>query len=408
MKYINKTSGSIRLAALLAGAALFGLASQNALAAGTASGTPITNSATLTYSVAAVVQPVVTGTSTAFLVDEKINLVVAAAATTNVVPNDTAKVLTYTVTNTANSLLDFTLSIIQPAAGDQFDATACNIYAESGGGAGYQAGVDTAAFIDELAADATRAVYVVCNIPNTVVNTNIANVDLVATAAGTFTGANGIYVATPGVQGAVINETVGAETPGIVDIVFIDAAGTAAGDVIHDKTHSNRGSYSVVSAVLSITKTTTLLCGPVHFTTNPKNIPGAISRWTITISNDPAGANATLSNITDALGATLAHDANLVVPTAVLCDSATGAPENALGKGFKVTVPVARDISPLCAAATSCFFTSANDGDGIDNNLGSITATFGANLLPIDGAHGATGLLKPGESVSIIFNTTLQ
>jgi len=34
--------------------------------------------------------------------------------------------------------------------------------------------------------------------------------------------ANGIYVATPGVQGAVINETVGAEL-GIVDIVFIDA-----------------------------------------------------------------------------------------------------------------------------------------------------------------------------------------
>lgn len=408
MQFINKTSGSIRLAALLAGAALSGLASQNALAAGTTSGTSITNSATLTYSVAGVGQPDITATSTAFLVDARINLTVAAAATTNVVPNDTGKVLTYTVTNTANNPLDFTLSIIQPAAGDQFDATACNIYAESGGGAGYQAGVDTAAFIDELAIDATRAVYVVCDIPNTVVNSNVANIDLVATAAGTFTGANGIYVATPGVQGAAILETVGAETPGIVDIVFVDAAGTAAGDVIHDKTHSNRGSYSVVSAALTVTKTATLLCGPHHFTADPKNIPGAITRWTITISNDAAAANATLSSITDALSATLAHDANLVVPTAVLCDSATGAPENAAGKGFKVTVPVARDISPTCASVTSCFFTSANDGDGIDNNLGTITATFGANLLPVDGAHGVNGLLKPGESVSIIFNTTLQ
>lgn len=409
MKYIKKSSGSTKLAVLLAGAALSGLVSQNALAAGTASGTSITNSATLTYSVAAVVQPVIIGTSTAFLVDSRVNLTVAAAATTNVVPNDTAKVLTYTVTNTANNPLDFTLAILQPAAGDQFDATACNAYVESGVTPGtYQAAEDVALFIDELAIDATKTVYVVCNIPNTVVNSNIANIDLVATAAGTFTGANGIYVATAGVQGAAINETIGAETPGIVDIVFVDAAGTAAGDVQHNKSHSNRGSYSVVSAVLTITKTATLLCGPVHFTTDPKNIPGAITRWTITISNDAAGANATLSSITDALGATLAHDANLVVPTAVLCDSATGAPENAIGNGFKVTSSVLRDISPTCAGVTSCFFTSANDGDGIDNNLGSITATFGANLLPIDGAHGANGLLKPGESVSIIFNTTLQ
>lgn len=408
MKYINKTSSSTRLVALLSGAALLGLVSQNALAAGTASGTSITNSATLTYSVAAVVQPAIIGTSTAFLVDEKINLTVAAAATTNVVPNDTAKVLTYTVTNNANSALDFTLSIIQPAAGDQFDATACNAYVESGVTAGYQAAQDVALFIDELAADATKTVYVVCDIPNTVVNGNVANIDLLATAAGTFTGANGIYVITAGAQGAAIAETVGADTPGSVDIVFIDVAGTAAGDAIHDKTHSNRGSYSVVTSVLSITKTVTLLCDPVHFTTTPKNIPGSITQWTITISNAVAGANATLTAITDTLGAMLAHDANLVVPTAIVCDSATGAAENGVGKGFKVTVPVARDISPLCAAATSCFFTSANDGDGIDNNLGSITATFGANLLPIDGLHGATGLLKPGESVSIIFNTTLQ
>ncbi len=407
MKYINKTSGSIRLAALLAGTALLGLVSQSALAAGTASGTSITNSATLTYSVLAVVQPTITGSSTAFLVDEKINLTVAAAATTNVVPNDTAKVLTYTVTNNANSPLDFTLSILQPAAGDQFDATACNAYVESGVTPGYQALQDTALFIDELAADATKTVYVVCNIPNTVVNGNVANIDLLATAAGTFTGPNGIYVATPGVQGAVITETVGADTPGIVDIVFIDPAGTAAGDVIHDKTHSNRGSYSVVSSVLTITKTATLLCDPVHFLVNPKNIPGAITQWTITISNAAAGANATLTSITDTLGATLAHDANLVVPAAAACDSATGTPESGVGKGFKVTSSVSRAISPTCTG-TVCYFTSANDGDGLDNNLGAITATFGANLLLIDAGHGATGMLKGGESISIIFNTTLQ
>lgn len=410
MKYINKTSGAIRLAALLAGATLFGLTSQSALAAGTAVGTPITNSATLTYSVATVVQPTITGTSTAFVVDAKINLTVAPSATTNVVPGATAQVLTYTVTNNANTTLDFGLALQLPAATHDFVATNCNAYVESGATAGYQAAQDTATFIDELAANATKTVYAVCDIPGTVVNTNIAHVDLVATARGTFTtGGINDYTTTAGVLGAALTQTAGADTSGIVDIVFADVAGTALSpaDGTRDATHSNGGHYSVTAAVMTVSKTATLLCDPSNGVTNPKNIPGAMTQWTITISNGAGGAAATLSTITDNLSASVAHDPGAAAGLTVPADAATCV-AGAGTKGFKVTVPVARNISATCAGVTTCYFTSANDADGVDYSAGTITATFGANLLPSDGGHASAGLLNPGESMSIIFNTVTQ
>lgn len=60
-----KTSISSRLVALLAGAALFGLISQSALALGTPSNTDISNTASLAYSVGGFAQvPVNSSTST--------------------------------------------------------------------------------------------------------------------------------------------------------------------------------------------------------------------------------------------------------------------------------------------------------------------------------------------------------
>jgi len=113
MKYINKTSGSIRLAALLAGAALFGLASQNALAAALrpAPHHQLGHTDVFRGSGGAAV---VTGLPRRFWWTKK-SILCSRRSHNQRGANDTAKVLTYTVTNTANSLLDFTLSIIQPA-----------------------------------------------------------------------------------------------------------------------------------------------------------------------------------------------------------------------------------------------------------------------------------------------------
>lgn len=405
MKRTTRSSPSnSKLAAVLAAGLLFGLA-QNAAAAGTAAGTTISNSATLAYDVSGVAQTSITSTAATFVVDEKVNLTVAGGTNTNVVPGAAAQVTTFSLTNNANSTLDFSLASNQVAAGDQFDATACAAYVESGATAGYQAAQDTALFVDELAADATATVHVVCNIPATVVNTNTALVGLTATALGDFTGANGVYAATPGAQGAAITATAGADTAGAVDIVFADVAGTEAGDVARDAKHSARDTYTVVTAALTVTKTATLLCDPFNGVTNPKNIPGAITQWFIAIQNNGAAA-ATLTTVTDTLAASLAHDANLVVPAdAATCGSASGTPASAANSGFKVTASAARTIGANLNVTTGYFTT--NTADGLDIAGQAITATF-ATILPVDGGHATAGLLNAGETVTVIFNTTVQ
>ena len=69
MKHITRSNSSnIGLAALLAAGLMFGTA-HNAMAAGTASGTSISNSVTLAYSVGGVGQTGITSNAATFLVD---------------------------------------------------------------------------------------------------------------------------------------------------------------------------------------------------------------------------------------------------------------------------------------------------------------------------------------------------
>lgn len=378
-------------------------------AAGTASGTSISNLSTLNYSVGGVAQPAIgssptgntsgAGTATTFVVDNRVNLTVTTTDATfvSVVPGATLQVTTFSVTNTGNTVQDFALASSQRANGtvlfggtDNFDATACVQFAETNGTPGYQAGADTATFIDELAADASRTVYVVCSIPASQVNNDNAVVTLTATArAGGGAGA----------QGAALTETAGADTAG-VDIVFGDAAGTD--DAARDAQHSSRSAYRVVSAALSVAKVSTLICDPFNGTTNPKNIPGAIVRWTITISNTGA-ASASLSTVADAINAATTFDANLVTGAggAAGCSSGSGTPENAAGRGFKLDVT--GDTRP---GAYPKFFTTANDADGANLNGVNVTVSY-ATAMPAEGSYAA-GELKTGESVVVYFNVTVN
>ncbi len=70
-------------------------------AAGTASGTSISNSATLAYSIGDVVQTTIVATSASFLVGNKINLTVAetGGSLTSVAPGAAGVITTFTVTN---------------------------------------------------------------------------------------------------------------------------------------------------------------------------------------------------------------------------------------------------------------------------------------------------------------------
>ena len=411
--WINLNDPPKRVRAGLAAAALaLSLGSGVAHAGGTASGTTVSNTATLNFSVGGVAQPGIgssatgnssgAGTPTTFVVDKKVNLTVTTVDATfvAVTPGSTGQVTTFDVTNLGNDPQDFALASLQKASGttlfggtDNFDATACSAFVESGATAGYQPLQDVATFIDELAPDATKRVYVVCSIPAGQVNGDVAVVTLTATArAGGAVGS----------LGAALIETVGANTAG-VDIVFADGAGSD--DAARDASFSSRDAYKIASSSISVAKTATLICDASNGTTNPKNIPGAIIRWTITVSNAAgAGASATLSTVTDALSVATTFDVNLVTGAggAAGCSSATGTAESGAGKGFKLSATGTTRAS----LALPRFFTSASDADGIDLAAGNVTVNF-ATALPTEAGY-ASGELKAGESVTVYFNVTIN
>ena len=404
---------ALAMAGLVAGGA--------AHAAGTGAGTAITNLATLNYSVGGAPQTAIgssaagnttgAGTATSFVVDNKINLLVATTDTTFVSvvpgltgvaganPNGASQVTTFTVTNSGNSTQDFSLVAASLASGttlfggtDNFDGTACVARVESGGTAGYDA-TDTAIFIDELPADGVRTVYVICAIPVARVNNDVAVVSLTATA---------LVGGGVGAQGAALVETTGANTAG-VDIVFADGAGTD--DLARNANYSARSAFKVVTATLTVTKSVAAVCDPLNGSTNPKNIPGTFVRYTITIANTGA-ASATLSTVGDTLTNLVTFDANLITgaggpgTAATTCAAATGTPTSAAGSGFLVPAVGARAGFPK-------YFTTTSTADGIDLTGGNVVNVNFGQVLPVEAGYTA-GELKATESVSVIYQVLIK
>ena len=403
--------------------AMAGLAAGGAAhALGTAAGTAITNLATLNYSVGGAAQTAIgsseagnttgAGTATSFVVDNKINLLVATTDTTFVSvvpgltgvaagnPNSALQVTTFTVTNTGNSVQDYSLAAANLANGttlfggtDNFDGTSCVARVESGTTPGYDA-TDTATFIDELPANGVRTVYVICAIPVARVNNDVAVVSLTATA---------LVGGGVGVQGAALVETTGVNTAG-VDIVFADGAGTD--DAIRNANFSARSAFKVVTATLTVTKSVAAVCDPFNGSTNPKNIPGTYVRYTITIANTGA-ASATLSTVGDTLTSLVTFDANLITgaggpgTAATTCSVAGGTPTSAVGSGFLVP--------PLVGGTRAGFpkyFTTTSSADGIDLVGTNVNVNF-VQVLPVEAGYTA-GELKATESVSVIFQVLIN
>jgi uncharacterized repeat protein (TIGR01451 family) len=269
-----------------------------ALAGGTTAGTSITNNVTVNYQVGGVSQNAVTA-SNSFTVDRKIDLTVVETgnATTSVSPGETAAVTTFAITNTSNEVLDFALSAAQLTGGaaphggtDNFNVTGLAVYVDTNGNGVYNPGVDLAAnFVDELAIDATRTVFVVANVPLGQATGDRAAVSLTATAR---------EGGTASAQGVAITQTAGANTSG-KDTVFADAAGTD--DAARDGAGSARDDYTVASAALTVAKTSVVISDPVNGTTNPKMIPGAVVEYCIAVSNAAGGAAASNVAISDPL-----------------------------------------------------------------------------------------------------------
>jgi uncharacterized repeat protein (TIGR01451 family) len=295
---------------LLAGASFVALVTTTAAnAAGTASGSTISNTATVNYSVGGTAQAPVSNTPTVFTVDRKVVFRVdesAPIATTTVAPGQSAAVTTFTVSNTSNATMDFGLSIPTQQVGgagahsntDNFDVTAPGIFADTNSNGVYDAGTDLAiTFLDEVLADTSRTVFIVANIPAGRATGDVAAVSLLAQAR------DGGVAAT---QGAISAATAGANTAG-VDTVLADTAYDAL-NTASDGLGTAKDDYTVSSATLSVTKTVKVISDPINTPANAKMIPGAVVEYCIIVTNTGA-ATAQPTTITDPVPATLSINA---------------------------------------------------------------------------------------------------
>lgn len=367
MKPIN----SLRLAVAM-GLSLGALPHAFAAPAATPAGTDITATASVDYQVGGVAQTTVDSNAATFKVDRSIILTVAevGGATTTTVPGATAQVTTFTVTNNSNATLDFKLAASNKA-GDDFDLTGLAVYVESGTTAGYQAAEDTATFIDELPADGNKTVYVVGTIPAGATNGQAANVTLTATAAQSVDG-TGAYVATVGTLAADAAESnVGVvDDPAFVDTVFGDIAGST--DAARDGKHSADDSYTISTATIAVTKSSTVITDPFNCTTagdpasctsSPKAIPGAVVEYCLDVSNS-GGAAADSIVLTDSIPTNTTY-----VPSSIM-SGATGT-GTACDVGSGTAKTDASDVDSAESDGSSVTIRSASIGTGA-----SFKATF--------------------------------
>ena len=311
----------------------------------TPSGTSISNTATVNYSVNSVNQTAVSA-STSFLVDTVINLNVTGAVTYNVTPGALGQVATYTVTNTSNITSDFTLVVTdETAAANDFDMSNLVVHVDNGDNV-YNAVDDTATSITGLASGASRTVFVTGDVPGTATDNQDAPVRLTATATN------------PADSLAWLNDT-NADDPDVVQIMV------ANDDAFGDDT------FHIQTATLGVTKSSAVITDNlVPPSANPKAIPGATVEYTITIANTGSQA-ATLQSISDPVPAATTFRAD--------------------------EYPGATDVSIQVDANPATYCTSDADADGCD--LAGTTLTVGAPAITSVAA---------GSTVTVRFRVTIN
>ncbi|MFM9863121.1 MAG: hypothetical protein ACKVRO_05900 [Micropepsaceae bacterium] len=271
---------------------------QSAQAAGTAAGTTVSNTATVNFNVGGVPQTAVTGSAT-FVVDDKVNLTVTNNSGATVVPGSTNQVLAFTLQNTGNKTHGYSLAA---SLGSGITMNNVRIYRDVNGDGNFDGG-DTlytgGTNAGDLAADAIMRLLIVSDTPVGATNGQVSNYQLIATTlnAGTTT--------------VTAHDNAIADDKDTQQVVFADAAGPGAGDIVRDGKHSATGTYTVSTATLTVTKTSTVVSDPFNGTTNPKRIPGAVVRYSIVVTNTGA-ANATNVVVRDAIPASTTYAATSI------------------------------------------------------------------------------------------------
>mgnify|MGYP002398908452 CR=1 FL=1 len=414
--------------ALLAGALLLTGLAGNALAWSAAACTDITNRASLTFAVGGVNQGTLesspagnttlgagNGADTLIRVDSRVDLDVSLISAQPLSATGVDQVMRFRITNLGNDTQQYQLQLFEgiDTTDDDFDMNNVRVYIDVNGdglvdggdtlvatdigGAGPGFGTNLGLTGDVLGAVGANVntidILVVSDVPAAQPNADTAAYALRAityqsvAAGGGITITGGVYPA-----GTIADNSCG--NPVVVgDALETNTAVGGVTDSAGDGAAYASGAYTVLAGGVSVQKTQTVIWDPVNLGVSPQAIPGAYVRYDITISNAAGAAAATLTQITDALVAQLAFDADLNT-------AGPGTAENAVGNGFKVTHVSARTLGdPL-------YYTTSNNSDGVDLNAGTVTATF-ATVLPAEAGYAA-GELKAGESVTLTFNVIIQ
>jgi len=267
-----------------------------AFSAGTPAGTVIDNVAQVNFEIAGT--PITqTSNVSSITVQERIDVIVTLQSSQiQVAANDTNRALLFTVTNTGNGSEVFQLAIDSVLGGDDFDPvpSATPIYFDTDASGDFNVGdVAYAAGTNDpvLAADASVDVFLLNDIPGTVVNGEIGRSQLTANSL-TGTGAPGDVFALQGDGGT--------------DAIL----GTTGG------TGNDTGEYVVGDVQVNILKSVTVL----NQFGGTEPVPGATLTYTITVQVTNSGT-ATASVVNDPIPADTTYvPASITLNAAALTD----------------------------------------------------------------------------------------
>jgi hypothetical protein len=376
---------NIRRAGLVASALIFAMAN-NAMAAGTDSGTVVGNIATINYSVDGTAQPEVgsteggntagPGAETTFVVGTTINLTLIEDNTTytSVAAGSLLQATSFTLTNLGNDSQGYNLTAANTALAlfggtDGFDVSSFAYYVDENNDGLLDAGDTLITSVDSLAPDASIDLLVTATIPVSQADNDQSTISLTA-----VTTTNNTTVA--------VIETTGAYDSTVVQIVFSDpsttASGTDPGQTEGDASAVALDAYRLVTAALTVSKATAVYSDPANGTTLPKAIPGAILTYTITIVNNGSGI-ATGISIQD------------------IVDEIT--------TGTVVFNTLYDDGTTTCAAAQGIAVKDGSEGAAVCKT--NVSGDDSADLTGIT-VTGAGLTLAAGETATMAFQVTIQ
>jgi len=331
---------------LLSVAAIMLLGAVNVNAVGTDVGTVINNTATLSFAVGGVAQDTVDSNADTFVVDRKIDVLIAVNnSAKDTQPGATSVKLSFEVANQGNDAETWTLSLAQNT-GDDFDVdtlATCHLFDSSG--------ADLGIFSKDIAftKDQNKTFDVACDMPANATDGQNAEIFLMATIKNRT------------------NNTGDADTKGTVlaDAQNVYAEGISDNsDAAYDGHFSKGGTYHIVSSVISFSKSSIIISDELGSAT-PHRIPGSIVRYCFDINNT-GSAEAQKVRLTEDLTVTGKDSldyikSGIIIQTIGTCSCSGLTDTSGTGTASATTVNIPEDVAGIAIPANkqACAYMEA-------------------------------------------------